>query len=566
MSAELNLNVLSSAQAYSAAAGSALGASQELVEQTNGQEGGNLFADASSEQSGASQATSTAADIEARGAEASADKSENEAQQSESESVIDKIFNALNGVKDALLGVNTELSSTRAAIEQNQTNKNTIDEQIGALGEDDSDEAQAQKAALQQQSEAIQAEINEQNQVKEQLEEEQGTLEAEEGQLTTQKTNEENNLANLQAQGAEIDGEIAEIQTEGESQTSANLGGEQDANQTETEAQQALAHAQSNPEEGAEVAPAADQAHGETVEQSVPIETPAEVPAAPAEQEPVNLSQTVQNMEQTAPQAPVEQAPVVEQAPAENTTTEDKTSNNPFRNDDNSIEAVKERIENNEVTDGLMADVIIKDFFMGEMLEIASDEIIGLKAEDAIERASESFQAKTYSNTVYSQEVSENTDTASFDENQEAISNLNTAYNEASDKVNAPGVEFLSLTDKSNFENVSKVVERLNDGEYILTREIDKTTQTAESIQVSAVETKNTEDEASKVKGADLLKQLKGEIIEDAEAPEDENDDILTQKEYDEMENFFYDNEDTTKAYEQMIEDAKKFGIYATAA
>ena len=32
------------------------------------------------------------------------------------------------------------------------------------------------------------------------------------------------------------------------------------------------------------------------------------------------------------------------------------------------------------------------------------------------------------------------------------------------------------------------------------------------------------------------------------------------------MENFFYDNEDTTKAYEQMIEDAKKFGIYATAA
>ena len=102
MSAELNLNVLSSAQAYSAAAGSALGASQELVEQTNGQEGGNLFADASSEQSGASQATSTAADIEARGAEASADKSENEAQQSESESVIDKIFNALNGVKDCI--------------------------------------------------------------------------------------------------------------------------------------------------------------------------------------------------------------------------------------------------------------------------------------------------------------------------------------------------------------------------------------------------------------------------------------------------------------------------------
>ena len=559
MSAELNLNVLSSAQAYSAAAGSALGASQELVEQTNGQEGGNLFADASSEQSGASQATSTAADIEARGAEASADKSENEAQQSESESVIDKIFNALNGVKDALLGVNTELSSTRAAIEQNQTNKNTIDEQIGALGEDDSDEAQAQKAALQQQSEAIQAEINEQNQVKEQLEEEQGTLEAEEGQLTTQKTNEENNLANLQAQGAEIDGEIADIQTEGDSEASANQGGEQDANQTEQEAQAELAQAET------EEAPAADAAHGEELAQSVPVEEPAPAAPAPAEEEPVNLSNTVQNMEESTPAvqepapAPVqEQQPVVQETPVENTDKGHK--------DEHSIEAVRERIENNEVTDDLMADVIINDYFMGESLEMPAAEILGLEAEDAIDKVAKSFEAKTYSNTVYTSNVSENTDTASFDENQEAISNLHIAFAEASDKVNADGVEFLSLTDKSNYENVSKVVDRLNDGEYILTREIEKTTQTAESIQVSAVETKDTEDQASKVKGEDLLKQLQGEIIEDEEAPEDKNDDVLTQKEYDDMENFFNDTDDIAAAYKQLIEDAQKYGIFATAA
>lgn len=559
MSAELNLNVLSSAQAYSAAAGSALGASQELVEQTNGQEGGNLFADASSEQSGASQATSTAADIEARGAEASADKSENEAQQSESESVIDKIFNALNGVKDALLGVNTELSSTRAAIEQNQTNKNTIDEQIGALGKDDSDEAQAQKAALQQQSEAIQAQINEQNQVKEQLEEEQGTLEAEEGQLTTQKTNEENNLANLQAQGAEIDGEIADIQTEGDSEASANQGGEQDANQTEQKAQAELAQAET------EEAPAADAAHGEELSQSVPVEEPAPAAPAPAEEEPVNLSNTVQNMEESTPAvqepapAPVqEQQPVVQETPVENTDKGHK--------DEHSIEAVRERIENNEVTDDLMADVIINDFFMGESLEMPAAEILGLEAEDAIDKVAKSFEAKTYSNTVYTSNVSENTDTASFDENQEAISNLHIAFAEASDKVNADGVEFLSLTDKSNYENVSKVVDRLNDGEYILTREIEKTTQTAESIQVSAVETKDTEDQTSKVKGEDLLKQLQGEIIEDEEAPEDKNDDVLTQKEYDDMENFFNDTDDIAAAYKQLIEDAQKYGIFATAA
>ena len=559
MSAELNLNVLSTAQAYAGSANSALSASQELVGATNGEQGNDLLFAANDDQSGASQAVSTATDIEARGSEASAKKSENEAQQSESESVIDKIFNALNGVKDALLGVNTELSSTRAAIEQNQTNKNTIDEQIGALGKDDSDEAQAQKAALQQQSEAIQAQINEQNQVKEQLEEEQGTLEAEEGQLTTQKTNEENNLANLQAQGAEIDGEIADIQTEGDAEASANQGGEQDANQTEQKAQAELAQAET------EEAPAADAAHGEELSQSVPVEEPAPAAPAPAEEEPVNLSNTVQNMEESTPAvqepapAPVqEQQPVVQETPVENTDKGHK--------DEQSIEAVRERIENNEVTDDLMADVIINDYFMGESLEMPAAEILGLEAEDAIDKVAKSFEAKTYSNTVYTSNVSENTDTASFDENQEAISNLHIAFAEASDKVNADGVEFLSLTDKSNYENVSKVVDRLNDGEYILTREIEKTTQTAESIQVSAVETKDTEDQVSKVKGEDLLKQLQGEIIEDEEAPEDKNDDVLTQKEYDDMENFFNDTDDIAAAYKQLIEDAQKYGIFATAA
>ena len=559
MSAELNLNVLSTAQAYAGSANSALSASQELVGATNGEQGNDLLFAANDDQSGASQAVSTATDIEARGSEASAKKSENEAEQNESKSIIDDVVNTLTGVKDTLLGVVGEIASVVTSIGQKESEKGAIDGQIGALSGDDSDEAQSQKAALQQQSEAIQAQINEQNQVKEQLEEEQGTLEAEEGQLTTQKTNEENNLANLQAQGAEIDGEIAEIQTEGDSETSANQGGEQDANQTEQEAQAELAQAET------EEAPAADAAHGEELAQSVPVEEPAPAAPAPAEEEPVNLSNTVQNMEESTPAvqepapAPVqEQQPVVQETPVENTDKGHK--------DEHSIEAVRERIENNEVTDDLMADVIINDYFMGESLEMPAAEILGLEAEDAIDKVAKSFEAKTYSNTVYTSNVSENTDTASFDENQEAISNLHIAFAEASDKVNADGVEFLSLTDKSNYENVSKVVDRLNDGEYILTREIEKTTQTAESIQVSAVETKDTEDQASKVKGEDLLKQLQGEIIEDEEAPEDKNDDVLTQKEYDDMENFFNDTDDIAAAYKQLIEDAQKYGIFATAA
>ena len=559
MSAELNLNVLSTAQAYAGSANSALSASQELVGATNGEQGNDLLFAANDEQSGASQATSTAADIEARGAEASADKSENEAEQNESKSIIDDVVNTLTGVKDTLLGVVGEIASVVTSIGQKESEKGAIDGQIGALSGDDSDEAQSQRAELQQQSDAIQAEIDKENQAKAELETEQNDLEAEEAKLTTQKTNEENKLTGLETEGAEIDGEIADIQAEDDSEASANQGGEQDANQTEQEAQAELAQAET------EEAPAADAAHGEELAQSVPVEEPAPAAPAPAEEEPVNLSNTVQNMEESTPAvqepapAPVqEQQPVVQETPVENTDKGHK--------DEHSIEAVRERIENNEVTDDLMADVIINDYFMGESLEMPAAEILGLEAEDAIDKVAKSFEAKTYSNTVYTSNVSENTDTASFDENQEAISNLHIAFAEASDKVNADGVEFLSLTDKSNYENVSKVVDRLNDGEYILTREIEKTTQTAESIQVSAVETKDTEDQASKVKGEDLLKQLQGEIIEDEEAPEDKNDDVLTQKEYDDMENFFNDTDDIAAAYKQLIEDAQKYGIFATAA
>lgn len=559
MSAELNLNVLSTAQAYAGSANSALSASQELVGATNGEQGNDLLFAANDDQSGASQAVSTATDIEARGSEASAKKSENEAEQNESKSIIDDVVNTLTGVKDTLLGVVGEIASVVTSIGQKESEKGAIDGQIGALSGDDSDEAQSQRAELQQQSDAIQAEIDKENQAKAELETEQNDLEAEEAKLTTQKTNEENKLTGLETEGAEIDGEIAEIQTEGDSETSANQGGEQDANQTEQEAQAELAQAET------EEAPAADAAHGEELAQSVPVEEPAPAAPAPAEEEPVNLSNTVQNMEESTPAvqepapAPVqEQQPVVQETPVENTDKGHK--------DEHSIEAVRERIENNEVTDDLMADVIINDYFMGESLEMPAAEILGLEAEDAIDKVAKSFEAKTYSNTVYTSNVSENTDTASFDENQEAISNLHIAFAEASDKVNADGVEFLSLTDKSNYENVSKVVDRLNDGEYILTREIEKTTQTAESIQVSAVETKDTEDQASKVKGEDLLKQLQGEIIEDEEAPEDKNDDVLTQKEYDDMENFFNDTDDIAAAYKQLIEDAQKYGIFATAA
>ena len=228
-------------------------------------------------------------------------------------------------------------------------------------------------------------------------------------------------------------------------------------------------------------------------------------------------------------------------------------------------EAVQERIENNEETDAAMADVIINDMFDGESLEIGTDEIIGMAAHDAVELASETFKTKLYSNTVYSTAVSTSTDTTTVEENQEAISEFMQAYSDASDKINAPNVEFLSLTDKSNYENATIIQERLNDGEYILTREIEKSTATVQSIQVSTDETVSQKEETSKTKGQDLLRQLKGVITSDETVQEDKNDDVLTQKEYDDIENFFNNTDDVASYYKEMVEEAKKYGIYADA-
>ena len=139
------------------------------------------------------------------------------------------------------------------------------------------------------------------------------------------------------------------------------------------------------------------------------------------------------------------------------------------------------------------------------------------------------------------------------------------AYSDASDKINAPNVEFLSLTDKSNYENATIIQERLNDGEYILTREIEKSTATVQSIQVSTDETVSQKEETSKTKGQDLLRQLKGAITSDETVQEDKNDDVLTQKEYDDIENFFNNTDDVASYYKEMVEEAKKYGIYADA-
>ena len=396
------------------------------------------------------------------------------------------------------------------------------------------------------------------------------------------------NKAEDDIQKAEATGQDA--QSAGQQSADGGTSTGQQAESTAQQAQQAIQQAQQQ----AQAESAAQQA--ETPKAETPVaetvttepeggETPTQEPQQtepPKAETQTTEPPKAETQTTEPPKAETQQTePPVAQTPT--TTTDDKTSTQLGNSDittntqtgesvditqetsDSAPEAVQERIENNEETDAEMAEVIINDMFEGESLEIGTEEIIGMAAHDAVEVASETFKTKLYSNTVYSPAVSTSTDTTTVEENQDAISNFMEAYSVTSDKINAPNVEFLSLTDRSNYENAARIQERLNNGEYILTREIEKNTTMVQSIQVSTDETANQKEEESKTKGQDLLRQLEAVITTDEDAKEDKFDDILTQNEYDDIDNFFNNTDDVASYYKEMVEEAKKYGIYTDA-
>lgn len=228
-----------------------------------------------------------------------------------------------------------------------------------------------------------------------------------------------------------------------------------------------------------------------------------------------------------------------------------------------SQEDIETRIENNETTDVEIANYIINDMFEGESLMMNTSELVGMDASDAVETATEAYTTEMYSKIIYSNNVSTNTDTATVEENQEAIGDFMGVYGETASRVDAPNVEFLSLTDSSNWANAQEFCARLNDGEYILTREIEKTTAVIENIEVATSQTEIEEEETSETEGEELLGDLEDVITEDETIADNDNDDVLTQNEYNEMENFFSNTDDVAAYYQEMVDDAKKYGIYA---
>ena len=225
-------------------------------------------------------------------------------------------------------------------------------------------------------------------------------------------------------------------------------------------------------------------------------------------------------------------------------------------------ELAEVKIQNNEVTDEKMVEVMAEDIFSGDIANTSMDELVGLNAQDAIAKVNENLKAQS----LYTGNISTTMDTASVDENQEAISDFYDAYLDIQDKLAQEGVEFLTTADEVNYAILAGIAEKLNASEYVMTAEIKKATSTADSIQVTTSDVTEVENKEAEIKGATLLKELEAVITDDPDAKEDENDDVLTQKEYDEEDNFFENAENKANAYEKLAKDAEKYNIFALAA
>ncbi len=421
-------------------------------------------------------------------------------------------------------GAEETISGAEQTISETETSITALQEQL-SMYEGLQDTATEEGVDYSGEISGLQTQIAAQEQTKAAAEQEKAEGEAELAEAETE-------IEEAETQGAQAESDADGAASQGQATGNEAEGTEQEAESAVTEAE-AEAVSEENNTQG-EAAPAAEaETAAPAAETTAPAQAPAAATSAPA----------------TTPTA----------TPAVETPAATVVAGNGNMTD------VQTRIENNETTDAEMADVILGDMFEEDFMTISADDIIGLNAMDAVEVASEAFKTNLYSSAVYSNKVSTSTDTATVEENQEAVSDFMAAYSDATDEISAPGVEFLSLTDKSDYEAVSAIQARLNGGEYIMTKKVEDSTTTAENIQVSTTETADKEAETGKTRGEDLLRRLSAVISDDAEAPEDLDDDILTQKEYDDIENFFNGTDDYASAYEQIVLDAQKYGIYEEA-
>ncbi len=509
----------------------------------------SLFAEVIQESVNCDSFSQAVDSIISQGSEINAQTTEQESLKNEANTQLETTNTDLNETATQISETTSQISDIDSDISNIESNISSLQSSANQLkaasGEDEGYKAQA--ASIQSQISNLQNQVESLKTEKMGLENQKADQETKKASLEEEKARIENEISNIEAQIKELEGQAQSLQSQADGNASQGQSGQQQAEQTEAKAEQAQQQA---------VQQQAEQPQAQVQEQ----------PQAQVQEQPqAQVQPQVQQVATPASETVVSQAQSVETPVADENSTiandEDTTKFDDIISDD-----VMERIENNEQTDELMADVIVNDMFDIETLTLNAEDVIGIDAKDAIDMVSESYKAELYSNNVYTQKVSDKTDTATIDENQEAISDFMDAFSGARAKFSSANTAFLSLTDKSNYEGLSKLQERLVDGEYVLTKEIEKSTTIAKTIQNSIETSKNSEDKSAATKGESLLSQMKEKITDDKSIQDNKNDDVLTQNEYDKDENFFEATDDKAQAFKDMAKEAMQYGIYALAA
>lgn len=201
-------------------------------------------------------------------------------------------------------------------------------------------------------------------------------------------------------------------------------------------------------------------------------------------------------------------------------------------------------------------DVIQSLFEDGDEITISSDEELEL-----LEKATDAALGQE----AYNGAVSTNMDKAStFQENIDASSEFFSTYDSLQDAILNSNTD-LTKAQEARVDKLSKMSEKLNSGEYILTQDIKDATNIANEIITSISGNKQETETKTKNNGLSILTSLKAIISTDKNVKEDSDDNILTQKEFDSLKNIYANAENASLAGADISARAQQYGIYIAA-
>ena len=197
------------------------------------------------------------------------------------------------------------------------------------------------------------------------------------------------------------------------------------------------------------------------------------------------------------------------------------------------------------------------EIFCGELTH-EDVQHLGLELIDMVDEAAKIFETKLTASVYSKSGAMATADSASAKEHSEAQTSFTEAVLQVSDIVNNTNVEFYNVSDKSNFELASRTLDRINDGEYIKTADLEKQTSIVKNIRVvdnSNEETSETNDNKYEQYSDAILDELHN-LISSSEGG-------ITEDEYNAIKTSFDEKatQDMESAFDYLENEARKHNI-----